>query len=107
VEASRRFAFRLCLALGVPHPDYLGELLSVRQLGEWRAFFEREPWGFEVEDTRHAMSAFIAARAAGSKTAKLDSFRLVPPEPSEVDDEEDNDDRLARQVRAAFGLPAR
>lgn len=106
MEAARRFAFRLCLALGVPHPDYLGELLSVRQLSEWRAFFDVEPWGFEVEDTRHAMQAFIAARAAGSKSAKLDTFRLIPPE-RPVEEEEDSDERLARQIRAAFGLPAR
>lgn len=98
----RRFEFRLCLALGVPHPDFLEQFLSVRQLTEWQRFYSLEPWGAEIEDTQNALRCVVAMRAAGSKTAKLEHFRLVKetePEP------EEDDYRLAKQIRSAFGLP--
>ena len=43
--------FRLCLALGTyPHPDYLGELLSDRQVREWMLYAEIEPFGSPAID---------------------------------------------------------
>ncbi len=32
--------FRLCLALGYPHPDYLTETLTSTQLTEWLAYYK-------------------------------------------------------------------
>ncbi len=33
-------AFRLCLELGVEHPDYLLERLTANQLTEWMGYFQ-------------------------------------------------------------------
>lgn len=96
--------FRLCLALGVPHPDYLEQMLSLRQLAEWQRFYGLEPWGAEFEDMQHALNRLVTMRAAGSKTARLEHFRLVR-EPEPEPEGEDDGYRLAKQVRAAFGLP--
>jgi hypothetical protein len=42
----------MCLALGFPHPDYLKPLLSSRQLTDWHAYSELEPWGPLRDDER-------------------------------------------------------
>lgn len=94
--------FRLCLALGVPHPEFLEQVLSLRQLGEWQRFYGLEPWGAEFEDMEHTLNRLVTMRAAGSKTARFDQFRLVR---AEVDANEEDEYRLAKQIRAAFGLP--
>jgi len=39
------FLFRLCLKLGIPHPDYLRGKINSRQIAEWIAFFNIEPFG--------------------------------------------------------------
>jgi len=46
----RSFAFRLCLAIGCPHPDYLLSLLTSHQLAEWIAYFEIHRFGQDYTD---------------------------------------------------------
>ena len=59
----RRFLFRLCLAVGVPHPDYLNSVLDSAQLSEWMAYDLLEPFGDERADLRSGMAGFGVARA--------------------------------------------
>lgn len=42
--------FRLALALGFPHPDYLEKILTSKQVGEWMAFAALEPFGERNRD---------------------------------------------------------
>ena len=56
-----RFAFRLALALGAAHPDYLLPYLTSRQFGDWMHFYELEPWGSEVEFLRSGIVASTMA----------------------------------------------
>ena len=49
--------FRLCLVIGVPHPDYLIDMLTSRQLGDWLAFMSIETIGDERADLRTAIMA--------------------------------------------------
>ncbi len=37
--------FRLCLALGYPHPVYLEQVLTSEQITEWGRYAEMEPFG--------------------------------------------------------------
>lgn len=53
------FAFRLCLALGEVHPDYLLKKLTSRQLVEWQAFFEQCPFGQDLTDFQLARIASV------------------------------------------------
>lgn len=39
-----RFAYRLALALGIPHPDYLLGVLTARQFVGWMAYHSLEPF---------------------------------------------------------------
>lgn len=48
----RRFLFRLCLALGVIHPDHLQRLLTARQILDWEVYSELEPFGYVQEQVR-------------------------------------------------------
>jgi hypothetical protein len=49
---ERRFAFRLCLALGVLHPDHLLPSLSGLQFVEWMKYAAIEPFGPKADDIR-------------------------------------------------------
>ena len=62
-QPGRRLAFRLCLALGWPHPDCLLDALTPEQFAEWADYYNLEPWGFEVEDLRVGILASTIARA--------------------------------------------
>lgn len=61
--------------MGVPHPDYLYELLSLDQLNEWEAYYTLNPPDVLKEDYRIAMLASLITnlmiRAHGKKSAKL------------------------------------
>lgn len=47
---ERRFMFRLALALGFPHPDFLSKVLNSRQVAEWMAYASIEPFGERNRD---------------------------------------------------------
>ena len=57
----RRFAFRLSLALGCLHPDYLLAHITSRQLTEWMLFYEAEPWGSDMDFLRSGIVASTIA----------------------------------------------
>ncbi|HEV3416655.1 MAG TPA: hypothetical protein VG056_07580 [Pirellulales bacterium] len=66
----RRFAFRLCLALGCPHPDHLP--LYADQFAEWREYYQLEPFGDDWRQT--ALLAFISARKGGARHCTIEDF---------------------------------
>jgi hypothetical protein len=49
-QPERRFYFRLCLALGYQHPDVLLSQLTSRQITEWIAYSQLEPFGERNRD---------------------------------------------------------
>lgn len=51
----------MCLALGIPHPDYLLGLLTARQLADWEAYYGVEPFGDERADLRAGIVACTIA----------------------------------------------
>ncbi len=51
------FLFRLCLTLGVPHPDYLIDMLTSKQLADWMAYASIETFGDQRADLRSAIMA--------------------------------------------------
>ena len=67
---EERFAYRLCLALGVDHPDLLLSRLTYRQWLGWMSYHNLEPWGELRADLRSLVLAqYINARhmPAGSE----------------------------------------
>ena len=64
------FAFRLCLSLGVPHPNYLP--ITAGEFQEWAQYWELEPWGQDWQRT--ALGAYVAAKIGGSKDATISDF---------------------------------
>lgn len=97
--------FRLCLQLGWPHPDFLGEVLSAEQVADWQDFYSREPFGFAAEDHRNALLAFTVARSAGSKRARIDDFLLGSKlEQSAKTGRPEDPEVLKERLRAALGL---
>lgn len=80
-------AFRLCLALGYPHPDVLLETLTARQWADWIAFSRIESWGDTRADLRSAIvgaGVLNAWRGKGDKPIEV--WQLMPyeekPEPT-------------------------
>lgn len=55
------FAFRLCLALGFPHPDHLMRELTSYQLAEWQAYYSLEPWGYKFWTWLGGLMASVVA----------------------------------------------
>lgn len=76
LQRESDFLFRLCRELKCPHPEFLGDILTLRQVNDWIEHYAREPWGFQIDDTRAALLAFTVARSAGSKRARLNDFRI-------------------------------
>ncbi len=88
----------MCLALGLPHPDYLLASITSRQLAEWLVFLQIEPIGETRDDFRAGMICATVAnyagrqRAEGSEPAQpadympsLESQRPRAPEPLLMD----------------------
>lgn len=74
--------FRLALALGFPHPDYLLEVLSARQLAEWQQYYSLEPFGFPAESWRSGIVASVIANANRKKGRKaFQPSDFMPREP--------------------------
>jgi hypothetical protein len=76
---ERLFMFRLALALGFPHPDYLTPLLNTRQILEWIAYFGLEPFGQVAEEFRAGRIASVIANTHLRKGAHpFDETDFVP-----------------------------
>ena len=65
----REFAFRLCLAIGCPHPDLLP--LTAGQLWDWFIYYAEEPFGDTRDDLRQI--------AALGVQLGIDDMRLTWP----------------------------
>ena len=68
--------FRLCLTLGIAHPDALDELLTYRQFCDWRDHFEIEPFGDVAADERLAHLIWSTLQAGKIKPKALDDCRM-------------------------------
>lgn len=92
--------------MGCPHPDFLLELLTHRQLLEWAQFLALEPRA-EASDARHSTLLAFVARALGAKNLKPSDFSMALPdaEPVLEPDEREKYDRMVgiidRAERAA------
>lgn len=78
---GRMFAFRLCLALGVIHPDYLEAQLTSRQMAEWAAYYNLVAFGADVTHEMLArMTAYYvqAHSKPGAKSVETNDFRPRP-----------------------------
>lgn len=58
--------FRLALRFGVPVGE-LQERISSAEFTAWLAFFELEPWGYEIDNWRAGMICASTANTAGPK----------------------------------------
>ena len=67
------------MALGVPHPDYLLEMLTAKQLREWEIVYSIEPFG---EEPKYVRSGIIASTLINLKlkkeTKKTTPFDFMP-----------------------------
>ncbi len=73
------FLFRLCLTLGVPHPDYLIDMLTSKQLADWMAYASIETFGDQRADLRTAiMAASINNRWLGKHEKPSSPMDYLP-----------------------------
>lgn len=73
----------MALALGVPHPSRLREVLTAEEWEDWRAFYEARPFGEYAQDARFAMLAVLVASALNGERHKVEDFMLArPPRPA-------------------------
>ena len=88
-QPIRQFAFRLCLQLGCPHPDYLLPQLTSRQLAEWIAYCNVHPFGQDrLERVVAEVGAALWNQNRGkSEAIKSDAFlpqRIKPQSPDQM-----------------------
>lgn len=91
------FAFRLCLALGYPHPDVLLAQITARQFQEWRAFYALDPFGERRAELRNALLGSVIASQHG-KAVDMERFMLF----KEPHEEEAEHSAKAASMRAWF-----
>lgn len=92
------FSFRLSLALGCPHPDFLLAQISSRQLAEWMAYYQVEPWGTPEARLGAAMLASTVANFSPISARhdwKPADFMLQKPKPK----------TLTQRLADLFGAP--
>ena len=85
--------FRLCLQLGIPHPRYLLRQLNSRDVAEWIAYANIEPFGAPQDELLHGMRCAIAVngnpyRRDGEPPAEVTDFmpshEPVPQSPDSI-----------------------
>lgn len=64
---------RLCLSLGIEHPDYLP--LDARQFLDWLEFSQIEPFGDDWRQT--ALLAHISAAKGGVKDGAIEDYMPI------------------------------
>jgi len=67
--------FRLCLALGYPHPRILQREISSLDFAEWLAYQELEPFGEERADLRAGIISATVANTARDPKKRRKPFR--------------------------------
>ena len=78
-------AFRLCLALGCPHPDYLLEKITLKQLYEWQMYASLEPFGFPMLDMMQARQMWASLRSTSDKSWAGQPGDFLISKPDEVE----------------------
>lgn len=63
--------------MGAAHPDHLLAQLTARQVAEWKAFYDLEPWGEIRADFRAGQVCATIAEYAG-KTRNADAPPTTP-----------------------------
>ena len=70
----------MALALGVPHPDMLENVLSTRQLAEWEIYGSMEPFGEYADWVRLAIIASMYRNSHTPKHHKRSELKDFIPE---------------------------
>lgn len=92
------FAFKLALALGCTVAE-LSVRMTYREFIEWTIFYKKNPWGYEIEDVRNAMSCATTANSnlmvADPKKLRTSPFtasmfRTLKPEEEKPPVEDEN-----------------
>jgi len=95
-------AFRLCLAIGLPHPDWLWRLLTAKQWADWLAFSGVETWGDIRADLRAAIiGAHLSNRWRGKSETPVKPTDLMPHEKPHEQTPEEMEQRLKDILYAA------
>ena len=85
MRPDRRFAFKLCLALGCVHPDELLARLTSRQFAEWKAYDSLEPFGDRAAFLRSGIVAATFANVYRKKGAPpIRPEKFMPPDPMDA-----------------------
>ncbi|MBD3405116.1 MAG: hypothetical protein GF411_03150 [Candidatus Lokiarchaeota archaeon] len=92
----RRFTFRLALALGMTR-EQLMSTISSRELAEWFAFFEVEPFGYDYLNDLFANLAFWISSSMAKHKLKPEDFRLSYRQGG-------GDDTLVEDIKKVFGV---
>lgn len=101
----RRFAFRLCLALGGMTVAELLSRISSAELTEWIAFDRLEPFGGFQDEYRTGLVAAMVAN-----TARDEKKKPRPFEPSDfmrepfLGEPTSEDERLMKKAQAIMGM---
>lgn len=75
---TRRFAFRLALALGEPNPDRMLSKMPHRVWREWHEYHNLEPFGSQHEDNRFGVAfAGLANTRRGKKQRKYKPKQFI------------------------------
>lgn len=109
----RRFAHRLCLALGGMTVSELLERISSAELTDWMAFYQLEPWGGFQDEYRAALIASMVANTARDEKRRREPFRATEfmraeflEETAEETAEEPEQETLDGKILAIFGALA-
>jgi len=87
--------------LGVSHPDLLDDLLSDRQISDWTAYYQLEPWGEDRADLRMARQIWAILQPQSKKTLDETDF-LFEFGPKQRQSAEDRK-RKAMRITAGLG----
>jgi len=86
--------------LGYAHPDYLVKYLTSRQIAEWIAYFQIEPFGPHAEELRLGILATSNLLPHVKKGTKLDPRNFTLSLKPEVKKKPDVD--LVSQLQSTF-----
>jgi len=90
--------------LGIPHPDYLLACLTSRQVSEWIAFSELEPFGEQIDWLRTGVLASLIANVNKQKGAKPFKPTDFMPEESRHVSQTESTDEMKSKILDLFGL---
>lgn len=92
---------RLCLALGVRHPDYLD--LTAEQLLDWQDFYRKTGFGYDRDDIHWGMAMAMFANAHKKDDCPTNDPRDFMPYFDKFETELTNED-MFRTLKTAIGV---